>query len=605
MPGKRSSKDGNVAIYVFWSEKRTLDTNTISYLQELLDVAELVLFVSNSPLDPLDVSKIKALGVSFLQRENLGFDFWGWKEGIERLENKIKNANNLILCNSSCFLAFNSLASLFLRMDGESDIWGISSFEAEEVPYHLQSYFLVFKKTALEQWDSFISFWINLPKMPYWRTAVDLGELRLTKFYLNKGFKCKAIVNPSSLPSRDVNPSFYYPVELFRQGAPFLKKKIFLEDYSEALRNSYGAAASLAMEYVKEQGGRYGEILSELIERCSPTHLTLTLHLNYFINVRDEEVNSLNKTAVICFVYYEDMVQYMSDILMRFTNLCDVFIVSSKIELLESYKNKLPLKGPKIECRLQENRGRNEAAYFITCKDVWQNYEYICALHDKKSSHVKPSSVGVDFMKHCEKNLCPSKNSIKEVIKLFEANPLLGLLVPPAPFFGNFIFAAYNPIGRNLRSITLLNNSIFSKKIFSSNKEIDVACAPFGGMFWARSKALSLLSQSSISFDNFPTEPLKSTDGTILHAIERCYPMIAKTEGYYTARLTNIALQSILFDNLTYLTLRLSLKERILFLTRLALKKAFANHSLLYNIAKNCQRKIFNLKQRAKSKKSK
>ena len=66
MPGKRSSKDGNVAIYVFWSEKRTLDTNTISYLQELLDVAELVLFVSNSPLDPLDVSKIKALGVSLM-----------------------------------------------------------------------------------------------------------------------------------------------------------------------------------------------------------------------------------------------------------------------------------------------------------------------------------------------------------------------------------------------------------------------------------------------------------------------------------------------------------------------------------------------------------
>ena len=596
MPDRRISKDGNVAIYVFWSQKKTLDTNTLSYVQELLSVAELVLFVSNSPLDPLEVSKIEALGVSFLQRENFGYDFWGWKEGIEKLEDKIKNAKNLILCNSSCFLAFNSLASLLERMNDDSDIWGISSFKDSEVPFHLQSYFLVFKRKVLNKWESFISFWSNLPEMSEWGEAVSYGELRLTTYYLNKGFKCRAVVNPTSLPSIDVNPSFYNPVELFQQGSPFLKKKIFLEDYREALRNSYGSAASFAMEYVKEQGGRYEEILSELIERCSPTHLALTLHLNYFINASRETDIGLNKTAVICFVYYEDMIQYMSEILMRFTNLCDVYIVSTKLKLLEEYQTKIPLNEHKIEFRLQENRGRNEGAYFITCKDVWRNYEYVCALHDKKSAHVKPSSLGMDFMKHCEQNLCPSKNSIKEVINLFETNPLLGMLVPPLPFFGNFIFSAYNPMGRNHRSISHLNNSIFSKKLFSSKSEIDVTCAPLGGMFWARSKALSLLSQSSITFENFPTEPLKSTDGTILHAIERCYPMIAKAEGYYTAKLANIKYQSILFDNISYITLRLSLKERIIFLSRMILKKALSNSPFIFHLAKGFYKKISKLK---------
>ena len=75
----------------------------------------------------------------------------------------------------------------------------------------------------------------------------------------------------------------------------------------------------------------------------------------------------------------------MGSILKRFKGIADVYIVSSKNKLLLSYQADLAGYDLNIEFRHQENRGRNEAAYFITCKDVWKKYEYVCALHDKKN----------------------------------------------------------------------------------------------------------------------------------------------------------------------------------------------------------------------------
>lgn len=587
------SKESNVAIYVFWSPKKTLDANTIRYLQELRNVAEVVLFVSNSLLDPKEIPKIKELGISFLQRENVGFDFWGWKEGIEKLEDQIKTAENLILCNSSCFLAFHSLASLLARMDDKADIWGVSSFKDRNITFHLQSYFLVFKKNILKDWESFMSFWVNLPKMEKWQEAVTLGELRLTKFYLDKGFKCEAIAQPTIFPSQDVNPSFYYPVQLFQAGSPFLKKKIFSEDYRLFLFASNGETPRMAMNFVREKEGYYNDILSELITTSTPSHLIQILQLNYIVDARQyvKRTGSHSKAALICYVFYEDMVEYISNIMFRFNQISDIYVVSSKKELINLYRERLKFTLPSANYRLQKNRGRNEAAYFISCKDVWQKYDYVCALHDKKTAHVKPALQGIDFMKHCEQNLCPSPNAIIEVIELFENNPLLGLLVPPLPFFGNFISSSFNPTGQNKNSLKLLDKKLFSGKLFPSN-QIDVFSAPLGGMFWARTKALVQLSSSSLSVQDFPEEPINTFDGTILHALERCYPMVAKSAGFYTARIFNLYQIPLIYNNLIYFCIKIPPKERFFFSSINKLKQGLSRFPFLYSLARTIFKKI-------------
>lgn len=587
-------KNDVVAIYVHWSKENFLEETTMSYVKELCDACRYVLFVSNSPLNPKEINKLKNLGIMFHQRDNVGFDFWGWKEGISLIKEKVKRANNLILCNSSCYLAFNTLNSLLLKMDDEADLWGVSGFKERKLPFHLQSYFLVFKRKVLSNWDVFNNFWENLPEMKSWNDAVQLGELRLTAFFSEKGFKCRAVVDPKNLPSSDLNPSIYYPIYLFRKGSPFLKKKIFSVDYSRYLHNSYGNIPSVVLNYVKENGGAYNEILSSLIRKETPSKLIFTLHLNYIIGSEHKEEKEIPDVAVICYVYYEDMADYICEILNRFKKIANVIIVSSKKNLLEAYQALLYDSNLHVEYRLQENRGRNEAACFITCKDIWIKYEYVCMLHDKKSLHARPLLLGLEFMKHCELNLCPTHNSILEVLRTFQKNPLLGLLVPPAPFFGKFVSSVFNPLGRNLNSISLLNEKLFSGKLFFSKSEIDVFSAPFGGMFWARTAALSEIANANLTTEDFPKEPLKITDGTILNAFERCYPMVAKRSGFYTGRIINLALVPVLYDNQLYFNTRIGMFKKILFLITELVKEKICNHPYIYDVVKYIYNKSLN-----------
>lgn len=592
MQKKDFPKISTIAIFVYWSKRNSVENNVLTYVTELLKVADTVLFVSNSPLASGEIQHVTELGAIFHQRENRGFDFWGWKEGIKLLENKIKKASNLILCNSSCYLAFpDRLDPLLQNLNDDADMWGISCFGENSNNFHLQSYFLMFKENLLNDWDFFIHFWTQLPEMPKWEDAVRLGEGEITR-YFSKRFRCKSLINSTNLPSTDIDPSIYYPVNLLMHGSPFLKKKIFLADYSIYLDKSDGSVPSSSMNYIREKKGNYEEILSDLIVRISPTKLINSLHLNYLIGQNRGKIINDPKVAVICFVYYEDMVNHMVDILRKFEGLGDIYLISSKKEILSSYQSLLSKYKINAIYRLQENRGRNEAAYFLTCKDVWLNYEYVCALHDKKSLHVKPALLGRDFMKHCEQNLCPSRNSIEEIIEIFENNSLLGLLVPPFPFFGSFTLSIFHPLGQNKISINNLNDKLFFGKLFSSSDELDISSAPFGGMFWARTKALISLPNSALALSDFPKEPLKQPDGTILHAIERCYPMVTRLNGFYTARIININRLPLIYDNITYFTFFLSCKSKLLFTFKILMKKILSNHPRAKRIVKYIYRYI-------------
>src|SRR6185437_13658460 len=54
---------------------------------------------------------------------------------------------------------------------------------------------------------------------------------------------------------------------------------------------------------------------------------------------------------------------------------------------------------------------------------------------------------------------------------------------------------------------------------------------PVGGMFWARVDAIRPLLDAGFSFDDFPVEA-GQTDGTLAHAIERCFVPLARSQGY-------------------------------------------------------------------------
>ncbi len=55
-------------------------------------------------------------------------------------------------------------------------------------------------------------------------------------------------------------------------------------------------------------------------------------------------------------------------------------------------------------------------------------------------------------------------------------------------------------------------------------------CFPIGTMFWARPRGLKALFKLNLNWEDYPEEPLPY-DGSLLHAIERLFGVVAVSSG--------------------------------------------------------------------------
>jgi lipopolysaccharide biosynthesis protein len=149
-------------------------------------------------------------------------------------------------------------------------------------------------------------------------------------------------------------------------------------------------------------------------------------------------------------------------------------------------------------------------------------YELLLHVHGKKSTHVN-ESVGDSWRDFLFDSLVAAEigdqwvRSADHIVAAFEAEPKLGLVFAEDAHLNgwddNLVVA--RGLGRRMRLGTLPLHFDF----------------PIGGMFWARTKALQPLLALSLGWEDFPSEPLP-IDGTMLHAIERLFPLVARSAGY-------------------------------------------------------------------------
>ncbi len=88
---------------------------------------------------------------------------------------------------------------------------------------------------------------------------------------------------------------------------------------------------------------------------------------------------------------------------------------------------------------------------------------------------------------------------------------------------------------RNVSSVTIGPFPINIRHTDPVNKPILDACRRFapasvGTMFWARTDAIAPLLDLDLGWNDYPAEPVPY-DGTILHAIERLFPVVAQHRG--------------------------------------------------------------------------
>jgi lipopolysaccharide biosynthesis protein len=189
--GARSLADARrIAIFVHYDRRGRVHDYIIHYLNALVKAGFEIVFVSNSPRAFREsLPTIQPLCGLVLQRKNIGYDFGAYKDGMLAIPD-LARLDELIFANDSAYGPFSDLAPLLARCDDSAAIWGIT--DSWDSRYHLQSYFLLFKKEALRN-PRILRFWCKLRYFQSKRLIIRKYEVGLTQEAMRVGLRCSAL----------------------------------------------------------------------------------------------------------------------------------------------------------------------------------------------------------------------------------------------------------------------------------------------------------------------------------------------------------------------------------------------------------------------------
>jgi lipopolysaccharide biosynthesis protein len=229
------------------------------------------------------------------------------------------------------------------------------------------------------------------------------------------------------------------------------------------------------------------------------------------------------RIAVICHVYYVDLLGELEGILIHMPQNTDLYFSAVNSSDAEAIASRFADWGyGSVNVRIVENRGRDIAPKYVGFADVYtKNYDLLLFLHTKKTTL---EQVGTSWRRYLYSSLAGSSERVNGIVALFRQTPLLGVLAPPhfpavapdAIWHGNFPYAA-----RLARRMGLTVNR-WSPPEF-----------PSGSMFWARPQALRPITDLRLTMQDFPPESWQ-VSATIMHALERLVFLAAERAGFET-----------------------------------------------------------------------
>lgn len=556
-----------LGIFLFYSPTGKVYEYVRYLLTDMRSCLDELVIVCNGFLSAEGKGVLEAYADTLVIRPNEGFDFAGWKEGIVHTcgFEHVSHFDELVLFNDSFFGPFSSFSNVFALMDEDNDIdfWGLTSHgEVKRAngigrPRYLQTYFLVLRKRILVD-ESFRAYWDGLEPCGTFATHVEQVASRFTEHFENLGFRWTAAFPTFDLEDQsgrhNMSHHMYNTYEMVaRRGLPIIKRKTFTMSLGSHLVYSDAESLVRALEYVqRETDYDTGLIWDYLLENSNIKDLMDTLHLYRFLPAADDGEcgRPASRVAVIAHLFYEDL---FSDYLEKLSELpagIDICITTSdadKRERLLLLARELGL--PSIQVRVVERRGRDISALLMGARDIVLSHTYVCFLHDKKPAVGQGAQSGKLFAQFLLQSTIASPGYVQAVIKEFEAHPRLGVTVPPKPYFATHF--ARLPLGywtMNYERVQQVLSRLCVQVPLSPDKD----CVAIGTALWFRTDALRPLFEARWSIEDFPNEPLPS-DGSVSHAIERCFPYVAQSQGYYTMQIAPDCLSELLVSDYRYM----------------------------------------------------
>lgn len=502
-------------LFNHFNSNKTINAYVFALLDyfSTLDCEQII--ISNSPLENEEGKLLlkKRFKGKFIERENKGYDFGAWQYAMR---NQLIPADTeyLFLLNDSVFGPLYSLDKIVPQLiaDPEIDFWGLT--ESHEIQWHLQSYFLCFKRNVFtsKTFKKFFEQEFNeLPKSE----IIKRGELKLATLLANNGFKGKALIDVKKLTAKNSeahthrNPTLFFVSKLIEEHQfPFIKKEFLFSNPGNIDING-GVLAMLARETSYPV-----EYINEALEdRCFkpeaekiPTPLIDVICHIYYLN-----------TAYRFLIELSELKKY---------NCRFVFNLSAPLYADPYFIKNITAVFNNCIILQASNLGKDiggKLAMIDICRNLDHKSTYTILLHDKQSPH---SSMGETWRKKLFRIIRP--DYIPVVEKMFKGNNKVGIVAS-----SEFIKSEYD---KRKDEFSCTSNHILKKII--SEYQLSTRNFEFigGTMFWIRSEILEtffanrnpLQIRSTLEKGNV----LDNNQGSVTHAWERVLGWTASELGY-------------------------------------------------------------------------
>jgi rhamnosyltransferase len=152
-------------LFAHYDKDNIVDPYVLRYIDALQPFTSHFVFITTSQLDETEQSKLEQRNISVICRENVGYDFYSWKVGLESVD--LSQFNELLQVNDSCYAPLFSFNDIFEKMEEEKcDFWSIT--RSHYYGKHAQSYFVCYREPIIR----------NLKFLKFWKEMVPLKEKR-------------------------------------------------------------------------------------------------------------------------------------------------------------------------------------------------------------------------------------------------------------------------------------------------------------------------------------------------------------------------------------------------------------------------------------------
>lgn len=518
-------------LYVHFNKNNGLSEHVKYQLSKIRTSFDEIIFISNSIVQQEDLAQLRSQQLidEIVQRENTGYDFAAWAQAMkDKGFDKLAEYDSVTIMNDTCFGPFWDFEPYFNEFDTNDslDFWGITNNRAHcvspwgekiQLPDHVQSYFVSFKKSIIES-KTFADFWNSIEVLSDVVKVIIEYETGMTAYFNAAGFKYGVLFdtvkeNWDGMPIHDF--SVFNLPELLKRKIPFLKVKAFTfgEDniYTPLVVNELERSTQFPIELI--------------VKHMTFAHLPDSEYmLAYKTKKFDREVvkTSQLKLAIHLHVYYvallseylENFEQYLPD----FTLFITTDTESKKAEIIDI------LGEVKANITITGNKGRDVLPW-MSISDQLAGFDIVGHFHTKRSE-LNQWVVGESWRHDLVDSLIkPATHILKE----FETQPQLGIVIPDVPAFFDY---HHGPAASDEAKLYPKMLNLWQKLDNKFNVKIPERGAyvmSYGTMVFYRPAALDSLLSLDITKE-VPNEPLPFD--SLLHAFERLLVYVSWANGF-------------------------------------------------------------------------